>query len=1059
MAVPVVAIGGHVLGPSGVAPDSGQITVKLSHAGSALDGAESVRVASEVTVTLGAAGLVALSLVPNDVITPSGTHYLVTYILRLPSGRSWQHAERWQLTSDDLTLDIGAVPRLDVVPGIAVTTVESVQSGVLASATASALAAAGSETAAGSSAASALTSASSAASVRASLQMPPLPVPGALQARTIGLRALLRNRRLATNDAEYFLSSPSYAGATYFGDIYGAVEAYPGLFDGAKLRESIDLWATSYVAPNVVASQWNANTLAFAYQVAGASGPVIYDTAAFFSLWIALAAERGDSTVWTTHGATATGALAYTPRDGAGLLYSNPAGWSCGLGYHDQVHLTGGLAAVSALFALAYQRVVLNCGASLQTEADAMKAAVATLRRADGYYSASTDYDIPDVLATVIMAGNGLCSASEAVESGNRLADDYRAGKISHRGGLRWMPTPEVWPVGICSTTPNTYQNGGYWLGIWVWWAAKAMLAAGRTSEATALMQDAVDEILRQHRFNGSAPWEWHLDALSGAFLYSAATGFLGGASEPAAVDRVVELPGAALSSKIVPVDSHRVEAIEVLAGASTTATLAVTAAARTHVAAADLYGNGFSAEASIAPAIALAAETWRYTDLGQKPAYPWGGYLKVALTSGSSSQPLTVRLLQRKLRVPRLVPKDMVQWSDAFGSDSITSYFRVVPANWGVVSGQLQNLKGRWGDACLAPIRLADGYVEAQVTCLSGANNFPGLCIRWKDPWNYIFVQLSTSNASVIEVVNGVSSTLGTVAEACTNGVAKYCKMSLVGTALTVTVGATSNGFTTTVTGAGLAGAMLRLSIPGIANASKWDSLVVQPVLTVQRDMNSDGLTPYTRTGTWTVSASRLRSVDTAAQLLALHADVAAQDIGVKGVFTSAAWATKKAGLVVRAVSASNCIFAVCDGTNVSVYDRNTTDTLVGTRVLAAPVSNGVDLTMQLRVVGSKITVVVNGERWTFGAPRAAVSGSAGAYVVTGASAAEVSYLTLRVDGYTADDQPVPVGYVMDGGAFIAGFATDDRYAGLLDDVVLRDDSGAPVASLADSDDVTVGY
>lgn len=120
MAVPTVSITGHVLAPDGSAPTSGHITAKLSAPGSTLDGAESVRVAAEVTEDLGTGGTLSFGLVPNDAITPSGTYYLVTYIVGLANGRRVQWAEKWQLTSDDLALDIGAVPRLDAIPGLSI---------------------------------------------------------------------------------------------------------------------------------------------------------------------------------------------------------------------------------------------------------------------------------------------------------------------------------------------------------------------------------------------------------------------------------------------------------------------------------------------------------------------------------------------------------------------------------------------------------------------------------------------------------------------------------------------------------------------------------------------------------------------------------------------------------------------------------------------------------------------------------------------------------------------------------------------------------------------------
>lgn len=177
MAVTTVAITGHILGPSGVAPTSGKVNIRLSVHGSTLDGAESVRVAGEHSVTLGAGGSFSAALVPNDLITPSGTYYLAEVVLRLPNGRSWSKAEKWQLTSADLTLDIGAVPQIDEASHSAYVLHEAVQASVLASATASASAAsssasaaAGSEGAAAVSAASVAADASATSSARTSAE-------------------------------------------------------------------------------------------------------------------------------------------------------------------------------------------------------------------------------------------------------------------------------------------------------------------------------------------------------------------------------------------------------------------------------------------------------------------------------------------------------------------------------------------------------------------------------------------------------------------------------------------------------------------------------------------------------------------------------------------------------------------------------------------------------------------------------------------------------------------------------------------------------------------------
>ena len=120
MAVTLVTISGSVVDPEGVGIVRGTITCQLSTSGSTLDGAASVRVCGEASGAITAGVLSSLALVPNDAITPSGTYYLAIIEGNLSNGRRYRKAERWQLTSDDLTLDIGAVPRLDAIPGLSV---------------------------------------------------------------------------------------------------------------------------------------------------------------------------------------------------------------------------------------------------------------------------------------------------------------------------------------------------------------------------------------------------------------------------------------------------------------------------------------------------------------------------------------------------------------------------------------------------------------------------------------------------------------------------------------------------------------------------------------------------------------------------------------------------------------------------------------------------------------------------------------------------------------------------------------------------------------------------
>jgi lysophospholipase L1-like esterase len=147
MATSTVRIIGKVLLPGGSPALGGYVKARLSRTGSAIDGAASATVLGggggggvfPVTAPIGQDGSVDFYLTPNDAITPSGTHYVVEIVALLDAEkRSYKPpAEKWQLASSPGTIDIGAAPRLDVVPGIAVTTHEAVQAGVLAAATAS----------------------------------------------------------------------------------------------------------------------------------------------------------------------------------------------------------------------------------------------------------------------------------------------------------------------------------------------------------------------------------------------------------------------------------------------------------------------------------------------------------------------------------------------------------------------------------------------------------------------------------------------------------------------------------------------------------------------------------------------------------------------------------------------------------------------------------------------------------------------------------------------------------------------------------------------------------
>lgn len=98
MAVTRSRITGKILTPEGVGVAGGTIRITLSESGSTEDGGTGTqRVGGTYTATIASDGSVDFYLVPNDVITPSGTTYLAEYVLR--NGAHYQ--ENWNLTTGD----------------------------------------------------------------------------------------------------------------------------------------------------------------------------------------------------------------------------------------------------------------------------------------------------------------------------------------------------------------------------------------------------------------------------------------------------------------------------------------------------------------------------------------------------------------------------------------------------------------------------------------------------------------------------------------------------------------------------------------------------------------------------------------------------------------------------------------------------------------------------------------------------------------------------------------------------------------------------------------------
>lgn len=117
LVLPVVTVNGAVATPDGSTPSAGTIVCTLSQAASATTGGGvSDRVASRTTGTIGAAGAVTMTIVANDIMTPAGTSYSCRFTITAPISATWN--EIWYVTSSPSTVNVGAITRLNVVPGL-----------------------------------------------------------------------------------------------------------------------------------------------------------------------------------------------------------------------------------------------------------------------------------------------------------------------------------------------------------------------------------------------------------------------------------------------------------------------------------------------------------------------------------------------------------------------------------------------------------------------------------------------------------------------------------------------------------------------------------------------------------------------------------------------------------------------------------------------------------------------------------------------------------------------------------------------------------------------------
>src|SRR3990170_6154369 len=105
MAIPTTRITGKVILPDGTGAKGGTLDIKLSQDGATVkDGTIDHVLNGRKKVSIAPAdGSVDFYLVPNDAVSPAGTHWVVTFTL--PDGTVW--TERWQLATAPNPVEIG----------------------------------------------------------------------------------------------------------------------------------------------------------------------------------------------------------------------------------------------------------------------------------------------------------------------------------------------------------------------------------------------------------------------------------------------------------------------------------------------------------------------------------------------------------------------------------------------------------------------------------------------------------------------------------------------------------------------------------------------------------------------------------------------------------------------------------------------------------------------------------------------------------------------------------------------------------------------------------------
>lgn len=482
-------------------------------------------------------------------------------------------------------------------------------------------------------------------------------VQGATVAKQLALRTVLRSRGTYGGVES---PNPSATGTypwVFLRDFVMMVRAFPGYWNATRLRATLDQFGAAIggdaLTPTAPGEHIATNGAVY-YRPGHTYGYYpCFDNASYWTRLLCETHRAGDATAYSTWKAAAKAALDGTPR-ASDLLYSDPAltgsniptiGW----GFEDYQYVHGHLCMVSALYVDAYldlASVAASVGDSAMATSctDAANLILTRLpdfRRVDNYYNASTNSQVPHAMATAFIVAKGYCSTVDRAASAAALLADYQAGKLTQRGALRHMPTPYTFPG--AGSSAGTYQNGAYWLGEWITWLADSLAYAGRSDLALQVMQDATDELLRQHRVDGWTPWEWQNGASRGATGSGAASGFVADLTE--ASPRFVDLTLPTNDALELP-HGHRITALAATASGPTTAVLVVETSPYVN-AQNESIPSPQSASGVYSPIgyIYLTDSAAAETGVGVYPAWAYGSRVRVRLLSGANPGVIVVRL------------------------------------------------------------------------------------------------------------------------------------------------------------------------------------------------------------------------------------------------------------------------------------------------------------------------------------------------------------------------------------------------------------------------------